>query len=69
MKFPCKDCEKRYIGCHSKCGEYMAAAEKHRKAQEADRGERMAIGALYENYLARRSEALHVRARMHHSYH
>ncbi len=23
IKGPCKDCEKRYVGCHSKCTEYV----------------------------------------------
>lgn len=23
MKTPCKDCEKRYIGCHGRCEKYL----------------------------------------------
>ena len=23
MKAPCKDCEKRYIGCHGRCEKYL----------------------------------------------
>lgn len=30
-KFPCKDCKKRELGCHSKCQEYIAAVEEQRK--------------------------------------
>ena len=33
-KFPCKDCKKRELGCHSKCPEYIAAAEAARKISE-----------------------------------
>lgn len=32
----CKDCEKRYVGCHSKCDTYIAEkkADAERKAKE-----------------------------------
>lgn len=30
----CKDCEKRYVGCHSKCEEYM---EQWRLAREKEK--------------------------------
>lgn len=33
-KFPCKDCKKRELGCHSKCQEYIAAVEAQRKISE-----------------------------------
>ena len=33
-KFPCKDCKKRELGCHSKCAEYIAAVEAARKISE-----------------------------------
>lgn len=23
MKTPCKDCEKRYVGCHGRCEKYL----------------------------------------------
>ncbi len=23
MKAPCKDCEKRYVGCHGRCEKYL----------------------------------------------
>lgn len=29
--YPCKDCKKRSVGCHSNCGEY---AEKSRESHE-----------------------------------
>ena len=40
MNIPCKDCDKRYLGCHSKCKDYfrfkvlMARADRKRKAEE-----------------------------------
>ena len=27
--YPCKDCKKRYIGCHEYCKEYKAAKAAH----------------------------------------
>ena len=30
MKAPCKDCEKRYIGCHGRCEKYL----KFKKAND-----------------------------------
>lgn len=36
MKAPCKDCEKRYLGCHSKCEEYQAFT-KYNEARYAAR--------------------------------
>ena len=26
---PCKDCEERYLGCHSKCNRYIKWKQKH----------------------------------------
>ena len=36
MKCPCKDCEKRYVGCHSKCSDYKdwSNYDKNKKAEE-----------------------------------
>lgn len=38
MMFPCKNCEKRYLGCHDKCEEYQiakaASQEQSRKIRE-----------------------------------
>ena len=33
-KFPCKNCEKRYVGCHGSCNEYKEAKEKNDKEKE-----------------------------------
>ncbi len=37
MEPPCKDCEKRYLGCHSDCESYKA----YRADREADYEKRM----------------------------
>ena len=42
MDAPCKECEKRVIGCHSKCEEYIkykteaANKEKERRRKKAE---------------------------------
>lgn len=38
--FPCKDCQKRYLGCHSQCTLYNAAKneqEKEKNMKEKDK--------------------------------
>lgn len=37
LQAPCKDCEKRYMGCHSKCAEYI----EYDKHQQKIRDERV----------------------------
>lgn len=33
--YPCKDCEERYLGCHSKCEKYKECSEKsHRLSSQ-----------------------------------
>lgn len=34
IKAPCKDCEKRYVGCHSSCEEYLAFKKDQREYNE-----------------------------------
>ena len=36
---PCKDCEKRMVGCHSSCEAYLEAKEAYRAGGEAYRRE------------------------------
>ena len=31
--FPCKDCTKREIGCHSHCEDYIQSREKHKEVK------------------------------------
>lgn len=33
-KFPCKNCDKRYVGCHGSCEEYKEAKKKNDKERE-----------------------------------
>lgn len=34
LKAPCKNCEKRYVGCHSKCEAYIAFDAQCKKFRE-----------------------------------
>ena len=34
MEPPCKDCQKRKIGCHAKCEEYLAYTKWYREQNE-----------------------------------
>lgn len=36
----CKDCTKRYLGCHGKCEEYKAEVENHKTHQSKIRAEK-----------------------------
>ena len=40
MNAPCKDCEKRYLGCHSNCEEYQAFDKYNKARYEANLKER-----------------------------
>lgn len=35
VKFPCKDCSDRYLGCHGKCEKYKEANDKNIQANIA----------------------------------
>lgn len=40
MKPPCKNCERRFVGCHSKCsafGEYLEQHEKEKATEMLNR--------------------------------
>ena len=37
MMVPCKDCEKRYSGCHSKCPEYIKYHEFNERRNASKR--------------------------------
>ena len=34
LNFSCKDCENRYVGCHSECEVYKKEKEKHNKKMQ-----------------------------------
>ena len=34
LQAPCKDCEKRYLGCHSECADYINYNNKQQKVRD-----------------------------------
>ena len=34
LQAPCKDCEKRYLGCHSECADYNNYNNKQQKVRD-----------------------------------
>lgn len=52
MSCPCKDCDKRYIGCHGKCSQYKEWRQNYTKQNEDIRHERhqKGIGWLGEHW-------------------
>lgn len=36
MLFPCKDCPRRYPGCHGKCDDYQTAKSEHDRIRNAE---------------------------------
>lgn len=46
MKPPCKDCTKRYLGCHSECEEYADYKTVRAKQNEQLKKDRAVIDAL-----------------------
>lgn len=36
MTFPCKNCEKRTVGCHASCEPYLAVKSKHDANREQE---------------------------------
>lgn len=47
---PCRECQKRKIGCHSKCKEYANAIAKVKATRENERSSKMAADFLIETY-------------------
>lgn len=45
---PCKNCSKRYFGCHSRCPEYQAFKEAIEKAHETRRKEQIINSHEYD---------------------
>lgn len=37
MRFPCKNCTNRFLGCHTTCEEYIEADKKNRELLEKRR--------------------------------
>jgi len=40
MKCPCKDCEKRYVGCHGDCLEYKEWSSENERLKQKYKNER-----------------------------
>lgn len=40
MSAPCKGCEKRMVGCHANCEEYIQFREEHERLQNTIRKEK-----------------------------
>ena len=51
MKAPCKDCELRHPGCHSKCEEYQTFRKANEEMLEKVRNEKR---LMTDNEIARR---------------
>lgn len=45
---PCKDCSKRYLGCHSKCDEYQAFRAARDKELDENLKRKEFIDARYD---------------------
>lgn len=43
MTYECKECEKRYVGCHDKCEAYKAYKQWNEERKLEDRAKRMRI--------------------------
>lgn len=56
MKAPCKDCEKRYPGCHSKCEEYQAFHKANEEMHERVHQEKQ---LMIDNEISRRKARLY----------
>lgn len=58
MACPCKDCQKRCVGCHSKCEDYLKWQEEHNKTKELEKQQiqRDCLGSdwLNNNYATKR---------------
>lgn len=55
---PCKDCEKRVVGCHSSCEDFVQWEQEHREEKERLREAKMKSS----EYLAYRKEEKDKRA-------
>lgn len=52
MIYPCKDCQKRQMGCHSKCEDYAVMLEETKAAREAKR-KAEAVNRIADDYAIR----------------
>ena len=52
MKTPCKDCEKRYVGCHGRCEKYLEFYKTNQERLETIKKANESIG--YQSELSYR---------------
>ena len=49
---PCKGCNKRYVGCHSDCEDYLKFAENRKAIREERAAQRQADDDYYSTILS-----------------
>lgn len=54
----CKDCEDRYLGCHSECDKYKKQIEEWNKAKEEFKKKKTSIicKSDFNNYVGKRTK-------------
>ena len=40
LRFPCKNCDSRFLGCHSKCEKYIEADKRNKEIIEKRKKEK-----------------------------
>ena len=53
LSVPCKDCERREVGCHSKCSDYTAYLEKLNAVKELVNKDRELMNLMSDKYRGR----------------
>ena len=61
-KYPCKDCERRAVNCHSACTEYLEAKAAH-KAEKDERWKHISADA-YRVRTINKSKQIQIREKM-----
>lgn len=57
MRIPCKGCQRREIGCHGKCPDYVAWQEEHEKEKAKRALEADALDAQIKGLTRMRKES------------
>lgn len=57
----CKDCKKRYLGCHDYCETYLDEKEKHDQLRKKIYKEKQADNDYYEAYYSNRKDRRRMR--------
>lgn len=53
MIWSCKDCQKRYIGCHATCEDYINAAIEHKEQQQKIRDTKREVTSTLSDLIRR----------------